>query len=256
MDDITAAASTLKAMIDNSDNVVVFTGAGISTDSGLPDFRGPNGIWTKDPGAEKVFNISHFKKDPDIRDKYWSSRIGKISALPNDGHKAIASLYNAGKVSRVITQNIDGLHQASGIPDIHVSELHGSMANVYCMKCHIVMPIQEFLDDCYDANLPPSIFPCGKCGGFFKPGVIMFGEILDKRTWIIAEKAVLSADLVLAIGSSLSVYPAAGLVGLAQDRSTPTAIINATVTPYDDDANIVIRGGIGDILSLVVDSGS
>lgn len=249
MDDITY----LRKLIEDSSKIVAFTGAGISTESGIPDFRGPDGIWTKNPEAERLSNISNFAKDEEIRRGYWNQKLEGFAsgAEPNEGHKALARLY-PDKLMRVITQNIDGLHQASGVPDNTISELHGSMRYVECMGCGRQIPTDTFFADCQNLKLDPATAECFDCGKLFKPGVVMFGEMLPEKAWLYAERAAMSCSLMLVVGSSLTVYPAAGLVEVAQQMGASTVIINRDPTDYDRDATLVIREPIGEVLGQAI----
>ena len=244
---------TLQGLLDASTKIVAFTGAGISTESGLPDFRGPNGVWTKDPVAAETFNIYSFKAKERVRDNYWSSRLGMMGEVQaNEGHKALARLHEVGKLHGVITQNIDGLHQAAGVPGYLVHELHGSLSHVKCWGCGFRVPMKEFLDLSTEPPWKPSTYRCPKCRKLFKPDVVLFGEELDEVVWDKAVEAILTADLVLALGSSLSVFPAAGLVGIAAKSDTPVVIVNNEATDYDDEADLIVRASIGETLASVI----
>lgn len=249
MDDITY----LRKLIDDSTKIVAFTGAGISTESGIPDFRGPDGIWTKNPEAEKLSNISNFRDNEETRRGYWNQKLEGFAtdAVPNEGHKALARLY-PDKLIRVITQNIDGLHQASGISESSISELHGSLRYVECMGCGRQIPTEVFAEECAAFKVDPAEYKCFDCKGLFKPGVVMFGEMLPEKAWMFAERAAMSCSLMLVIGSSLTVYPAAGLVEVAQQMGADTVIINNDPTDYDRDATLVIREPIGEVLSQAI----
>lgn len=240
---------SLASLILSAENVIAFTGAGISTESGLPDFRGPNGLWTKDPAAAEMFNIRSFKSRQRVRDRYWESRLGTTGTVfPNAGHLALADLYRSGKLSAVVTQNIDGLHQAAGVPDEIVFELHGSLSHVSCWGCGLKLDMADFLKVANVAPWTPATYRCPDCRKLFKPGVVLFGEPLDEAVFDAAVDVALAADLLLVLGSSLSVYPAAGIVGLAQQRGVPTVIVNHDPTDYDTDAVLVLRDSIGAVL--------
>lgn len=244
---------TLKNLISESDRIVAFTGAGISTESGLPDFRGPQGMWTKDPAAAAMFNITSFKAKERVRAKYWASRLGMMGTVtPNDGHKALASLHAAGKLTAIVTQNIDGLHQAAGVPDDIVHELHGSLSHVECWACGLRLPMDEFLAVANEPPFTPANYPCPNCRKRFKPGVVLFGDSLDEKVFDAAHDAVRDADLLLVLGSSLTVYPANTIVDFGQDSGITNVIINNDPTDYDQDADLVLRTGIGETLRKAV----
>lgn len=239
--------STLAELIDSSSNLVAFTGAGISTDSGLPDFRGPQGLWTTDPSAAASFSLWSFKANQRVREAYWSSRLAVIDAEPNDGHRALASLYEAGKLTAVITQNVDGLHQAAGVPSEAVHELHGSLSHVECWGCGRRLSMELFMAVANEAPWTPATYRC-TCRKLFKPGVVLFGEKLDTDVFDAAYEAALGADLLLVLGSSLSVFPAAGIVGAAAHAGGRVVIVNYEPTDYDDDAMLVLRHGVSEAL--------
>lgn len=244
---------TLKNLIADATQIVAFTGAGISTESGLPDFRGPQGMWTKDPGAAAMFNISSFKAKERVRDKYWASRLGMMGTVtPNEGHKVLADLYAAGKLKAIVTQNIDGLHQAAGVPDEIVHELHGSLSHAECWACGFRLPMDEFLTLANEPPWKPSTYRCHECRKLFKPGVVLFGDSLDEEVFNAAHDAVRDADLLLVLGSSLTVYPANTIVDFGQDLGVTNVIINNDPTEYDEDADMVLRGGIGATLRAAV----
>ncbi|MGB8019971.1 MAG: Sir2 family NAD-dependent protein deacetylase [Candidatus Nanopelagicales bacterium] len=219
--------------------VVVLTGAGISTDSGIGDFRGPNGLWTRNPAAQAMFHISTYVSDPEVRRQAWANRRANTTwtAEPNRGHRVLATLQRAGLLSRVITQNIDGLHQRAGSPD--ALELHGTIWEVLCLSCGRRWPTPEILAR---EEADPA---CVECGGILKTATISFGQALDPNVIEAAIEAASHADLLVAIGTSLQVNPAAGLAGLAPRL----AIVNAEPTPYDDLAEIVVREPISDVLA-------
>jgi NAD-dependent deacetylase len=221
--------------------VVVLTGAGISTDSGIQDFRGPNGLWTRNPGASAMFDIRTYLRDPEVRRLAWANRRANPAwtAQPNAGHRALAELQARGRVTRLLTQNIDGLHQSAGSSD--VLELHGTMWQVVCMSCGGRWPTPEVL--ARDEDDPP----CLLCGGILKTATISFGQALDEAVIDAAVDAARTCDLMVAIGTSLVVNPVAGLAGLAGSL----AIVNAEPTPYDDDAEVIVRDPISEVLVQV-----
>jgi NAD-dependent deacetylase len=244
----------LLKLIDDSKKIVAFTGAGISTDSGIPDFRGPDGIWTKNPRAEAYSTLKNFMGKERIRRLYWSQKLEGFAAdaEPNVAHYALAALYDPDKLFRVITQNIDGLHQKSGIDPVSIDELHGTMRHVVCTGCGKKIPTETFFQDCQVLEIEPAKAECFECKKIFKPGVVMFGEQLDSRTWLHAERSAMSCSLMLVLGSSLEVQPAASLVGLAQSMGAKTVIINRDATPYDKHATLVINDSISDVMEKVL----
>lgn len=248
----------LRRLISQSTKIVAFTGAGISTDSGIPDFRGPDGIWTKNPEAEKLSTINQFLSSYDKRKGYWDQKLEGFGAgaKPNVAHYALEHIYERGKLTRVITQNIDGLHQAAGIPDIHVDELHGSMRHVECTECHRKVDTETFFAECETFGVHPADYECYNCKGFFKPGVVMFGEMLDGLVWSRAEKAAMGCGLMLVIGSSLQVYPAAGLVEIAVNMGATLVIINRDPTDFDRFAELVIRQPISHTMDAALFAGA
>jgi NAD-dependent deacetylase len=232
--------------------VAVLTGAGISTDSGIPDFRGPAGIWTKDPAAEKLSTYQHYLADPAVRRRSWQARLAHPAwtARPNAAHMALARLAAAGLDTWVITQNIDGLHQKAGLPAERVLELHGSMFSVVCVSCADRTPMTDALARVRAGEEDPA---CGNCGGILKSATIMFGQALDHGVFGQAAEAAASCDLLLAIGSTLIVEPAASLCGLAVREGARLVIVNRDPTPYDTRAAAVVRTPIGQAVPAIVD---
>ncbi len=244
-----AVAQRLGEMIEASHGTVVFTGAGISTESGIPDFRSPGGIWTK----YQPIPFRDFIASPEARRQSWRRKFKTedtfTTAKPNQGHRAIARLVRRGKVGTVITQNIDGLHQASDIADDRVIELHGSTHHAVCLECgqrHELEPIRRaFLAD---ETLPL----CAACGGMVKTATISFGQAMPEREVARAEAEAMACELFLAIGSSLVVYPAAGLPVLAKNNGARLVILNRTPTDMDGLADLVINAEIGATLDAAV----
>lgn len=238
-------------LVAGARRIVALTGAGISTDSGIPDFRGPQGVWTKNPGAEKMATLQHYLADPDVRRQSWRNRLDSPawSAQANAGHRALVDLERAGKLRAVVTQNIDELHQLAGTrPDL-VIELHGTMRSVVCWSCGERGPMGPVLDRVRAGEDDPS---CLRCGGILKSATISFGQNLDPSVLQQAEQAALDCDLVLAVGSSLTVWPAAGLVPLAKQAGAAIVILNAQPTPYDELADAVIHDSISEVLPVLV----
>jgi len=226
-----------------SPRVVVLSGAGMSTDSGIPDFRGPNGVWTKNPGAAAMFDIQTYLEDPEVRRRAWEGRRQHAAwtAQPNAGHLALADLQKNGRLGAILTQNIDGLHQSAGAVD--VIELHGSIWEIECLQCGDRTPTLETMQR--DEPDPR----CLKCGGILKTATISFGQRLDPVVLDAAITAARTADLLVAIGTSLQVMPAAGLA----EMSRHLAVVNAEPTQYDDQADLVVRDPIGEVLPEVRD---
>jgi NAD-dependent deacetylase len=236
-------------LVAEARRITVLSGAGVSTDSGIPDFRGPNGLWTRDPTAERMSTFQDYRDDPAVRRRSWQSRLAHPAwtASPNAGHEALVSLERAGRLVALVTQNIDGLHQCAG--STSVLELHGTMHETVCLTCADRRPMREALDRVAAGEEDP---PCQVCGGVLKSATISFGQPLDTGVLTAARDAVLSCDLMLAVGSSLSVQPAAGLVGLAAQAGATVVICNASETPYDGMASIVLRGPLGEVLPALV----
>ncbi|WP_371544237.1 NAD-dependent deacetylase [Streptomyces sp. NBC_00554] len=231
----------------NKPLVAILSGAGVSTDSGIPDYRGPNGLWRRDPGAEKLVTYEYYVGDPEIRRRSWQMRRGNwaLKAEPNAAHRAVVELERAGVPVRVITQNVDGLHQLAGMPARKVLELHGTARSVVCIKCHARGPMEDALARVEAGEEDP---PCLKCGGILKSATVMFGERLDPVVLGEAVAIAKACQVFIAVGSSLQVQPAAGLAGVAADHGAQLIIVNAEPTPYDERADTVIREPIGTAL--------
>jgi len=242
------------AWIDDARRVVVLTGAGISTDSGIPDFRGPQGVWTKDPMAEKMSTLQHYMADPDVRKAAWKNRLESPAwhAKPNAGHLALVALERRGKLDTLITQNIDGLHQLAGSSPDRVVEIHGTMREVVCMMCGERAAMERALARVRAGETDPA---CRTCGGILKSATISFGQQLVPADVVRAEQAARRCDLMLAVGSTLSVFPAAGVVPVARDAGARVIIVNAQPTQMDDLADAVLRGSISEILPRIVGDG-
>jgi NAD-dependent deacetylase len=238
-------------LIGAASAVTVLTGAGISTDSGIPDFRGPNGVWTKNPKAERTSHLQHYLADPDVRRVAWQNRLHSPAwtAEANAGHLALVELERQDRLVAVLTQNIDELHQLAGSDPSLVVELHGTMRWVVCWSCHERGPMQPVLDRVRHGEDDPQ---CQTCGGILKSATISFGQALESVVLARAERAALACDLLLAVGSSLTVHPAAGLVPLARQAGARIVIINAEPTPFDGIADAVLRGSISQLLPALV----
>lgn len=241
----------VRAWIAESEHLVVLTGAGISTDSGIPDFRGPNGLWTKNPEAEKQANLEYYVNDPEVRRQSWRNRISSnlFSASPNAGHDAIAELDRQGRLHLLITQNVDGLHIAAGVDPSRVVEIHGNVRDWACLTCQARGPIEDALERVRNGEDDPA---CPACGGIIKTATISFGQSLVPEDIQRSEEAALEADLLLAIGSTLQVYPAAGVVPLAKKNGARLVIVNNEATPFDAMADAVFREPIGEVLPALV----
>lgn len=244
--DLDTAISRLRELIDGARTIVPFTGAGISTECGIPDFRSPGGLWTKNRPIE----FGDFLASQEMRDEAWRRRFaieesfGK--AKPGRGHRALASLYRAGKVPALVTQNIDNLHQISGIAADEVIELHGNTTYAICLEC----------DKRYELTWVKQKFeaagehaPDCACGGYIKTATVSFGQAMPAAAMQRAEQLTRNCDLFLAIGSSLVVWPAAGFPLMAKRNGAALVIINREPTEFDDDADLVVHDDIGDVLA-------
>jgi NAD-dependent deacetylase len=240
------------AWLRAAQRIVVLTGAGISTDSGIPDFRGPDGIWTRDPRAERLSNIGYYVADASVRREAWQRRLAHPAweATPNAGHAALARLERTGRLDTLITQNIDGLHLAAGTSPDRLIEIHGSMRESVCLACGDHLPMQSTLDRVRAGDADPA---CLRCGGILKSATVSFGQNLDPDDLARAEAGADRADLFLAVGTSLTVYPVAWLPERTLDAGGRVVIVNAEPTPIDDRAHAVLRGRIVEVLPALVD---
>ncbi len=234
--------------------IVVLTGAGISTESGIPDFRGPQGVWTKDPDAEKTATLQYYVSDPEIRKKAWQNRLRSEmwQAEPNSGHRALADLERKAALHTLVTQNVDGLHQAAGTSPERVVEIHGNVHEVKCLSCSFRGPMPETLERVRAGEDDPR---CLGCGGILKSATISFGENLVPADLDRAQRAAQDSDVFLAIGSSLTVYPAAGLPEVALNAGARLVVMNAQETPFDRVAAAVFTEQLGDVLPALVETG-
>jgi len=246
-EDFERLVTVVRGWIEAAERVVVLTGAGVSTESGIPDFRGPQGVWTRNPEAEKQSTIQHYVADPDVRKRAWQSRLEHPAwrAEPNAGHRALVALERRGKLDTLITQNIDGLHQAAGSSPERVVEVHGTMREVVCLACGQRAPMERALARVQAGEDDP---PCRTCGGILKSATISFGQSLVPEDLRRAELAARRCDLMLAVGTKLSVWPVAGMVPVAKDSGARVVIVNAEPTDMDGMADALLRGSIGDIL--------
>jgi NAD-dependent deacetylase len=249
-----ASIDDVARWVKEAERVTVLTGAGISTESGIPDFRGPNGLWTKNPAAMRMFEISEYVADPQVRLDAWQERLHHAAwtASPGAGHQALVKLERAGKLRGLITQNIDGLQQAAGSSPDTVLELHGTIHQARCLECGGITPMREQLERVRAGELDP---PCGDCGGVQKADTVLFGEVLDRQVLRRAIEAAETCDLFLAVGTSLLVHPAAALCGVAIQAGSRCVIVNAEPTPLDVVADAVLRGAIREILPAIVGQG-
>ncbi|MCX7962604.1 MAG: Sir2 family NAD-dependent protein deacetylase [Burkholderiales bacterium] len=243
----------VRRWVDEAHRVVVLTGAGISTDSGIPDFRGPQGVWTKNPLAERLSDIRYYMTDPEVRKASWRSRLEHPAwtAKPNRGHLALVALERRGKLHALITQNIDELHQQAGNSPDKVIEVHGTMRKVVCMRCGWQGPMLETLARVRAGEEDP---PCRACGGILKSATISFGQALVPEVIERAMRVAEEAEVLLAVGTTLQVYPVAGVVPAAKAAGARVAIVNAGPTAMDDLADAVISGSISELLPQIVGS--
>jgi NAD-dependent deacetylase len=241
----------VRAWIGEARRIVVLTGAGISTDSGIPDFRGPQGLWTKNPAAEKMATLQHYMGDPEVRKRAWRSRIDTFAGerQPNPGHRALVDLERTGRLDTLVTQNVDGLHQLAGSAPERVIEIHGTIREVVCMACGERAPMERALARVRAGEDDP---PCRSCGGILKSATISFGQSLVADDLARAQEAAEQCDLLLAIGTTLAVYPAAGMVPIAKSNGARIVILNAEPTEMDELADAVLRGSISEVLPRLV----
>jgi NAD-dependent deacetylase len=237
--------------IAQADRVTALTGAGISTDSGIPDFRGPNGVWTRDPKAERLSHIRHYMEDPEVRTLAWQGRLNHPawSAAPNPAHRALAELERKKRLHTLVTQNIDGLHQRAGTSTEILIEIHGSIREVVCMNCAERAPMQRALDRVRAGEADP---PCRSCGGILKSATISFGQSLDPALLERASEEAARSDLFLALGTTLAVYPVAYLPNRTLENGGRLVIVNAEPTPYDRQAAAVINAPLAEALPELV----
>jgi NAD-dependent deacetylase len=239
-----------RALVAGAGAVAVLTGAGISTDSGIPDFRGPKGVWTRNPAAEKAATLSAYLGDPDLRRASWRARLDHRAwtADPNPGHRALVELEAGGRLHTLVTQNVDGLHQLAGSDPERVVEIHGTMRWVVCWDCGDRGPMESALDRVRAGEEDP---PCLACGGILKSDTILFEQNLRPDDLARAEAAAEACDVLLAVGTTLSVYPAAGMVPLARRHGAGVVIVNGEPTDLDHLADVVLRGPISSLLPAV-----
>ena len=248
---MTGPLERAKDLIDQASKITVLTGAGISTDSGIPDFRGPNGIWTKNPEAEKASNIHHYRADPEIRKRNWALRSsGELwpNVAPNEGHSALVHLEKRGLLQMLVTQNVDGLHQMAGNDPKRVVEIHGTVKEAMCLECDWRDDIEVVLQRVREGDVDPHC----SCGGLLKSATVSFGQNLFPGDIDRMFDASLSCDLLLAVGTSLQVFPVAEMVPTAVNNGAKTVIVNGESTVMDHLAEIVINGEISKVLPQIV----
>jgi NAD-dependent deacetylase len=247
---MTDQIDVVRRWIRESRRIVALTGAGISTESGIPDFRGPQGVWTTNPKAEKLSNIRYYMSDPEVRKLAWQQRLVHPAwqAVPNAGHHALAELERTGRLHALITQNIDGLHQRAGNTPDKVIEVHGTVHEYVCMSCDNRGPMHVVLNRVRAGEDDPA---CLDCGGILKSATISFGQALVPEVIERALQAAAEADLLLAIGSTLQVYPVADAVPRAKAAGARVVIVNGEPTRFDHMADVVIQRGIGNVLSAI-----
>lgn len=246
-----AGAHRAAELVAGAERIVVLTGAGISTDSGIPDFRGPEGVWTKDPAAERMSHIDHYVADGELRQRAWAMRVERAVPTfePNAGHRALVRLEATGRLLALITQNIDGLHHVAGSDPDRVIEVHGSSRDVVCLDCDYRAPMVDALDRVRAGEVDPA---CPECGGILKSGTVSFGQNLDPDDLRRCDVAAREADLLLAVGTTLGVYPVANVVPIAKASGAAVVIVNGSPTEMDDLADVVVRGSISEILDVVI----
>ncbi len=240
-----------RALIDEAEVVTVLTGAGISTDSGIQDFRGPQGLWTKNPEAEKMATIQNYVAEPEVRRRSWQLKLqgAETPRKPNAGHEALLALERRGKLHTLITQNVDGLHHEAGSSPDLIVEIHGSLREVVCLSCDEHAPIERALERVRAGEEDPA---CQSCGGILKSATISFGQGLVAEDLRRSEVAARSCDLILAVGTTLGVYPIAGVVPIAKDEGARVVILNGEPTEMDFLADVVLRGSISEVLPRIV----
>jgi NAD-dependent deacetylase len=240
-----------RALLSRSRRVVVLTGAGISTDSGIPDFRGPDGVWTKNPEAEKLATLDVYLSDPDIRKRSWQNRLTSPMwhSRPNAGHHALVGLERSGRLDTLVTQNIDGLHRRAGTDPDRLVEIHGTSLDVVCMTCGDRQTAEPVHERVRAGEADPR---CLACGGILKSATISFGQSLVADDLFRAEQAAMDCDLLLAVGSTLAVFPAAGMVPLAARHGAVVVIVNGGPTEMDALADVVVTGSISECLPALV----
>lgn len=241
-----------RAVLDPARHVAVLTGAGVSTDSGIPDFRGPEGLWTQNPEAEKTATLSSYVSDAELRKRNWQRLVeGSMweGKEPNPGHRALVELERQGKLHTLITQNVDGLHRAAGTSEERLVEIHGTTAKIRCLDCGDTAPMEHALKRVRAGEADP---PCRICGGILKSATISFGQNLVMADLHRSEQAAMACDVLLAVGSTLTVYPIANVVPIAHQSGAQIVIVNAEPTPFDGLAAVVLPASISEVLPLII----
>jgi len=247
-----------RRLVAQARRVVVLTGAGISTDSGIPDFRGPDGVWTKNPAAEKAAHLDVYLRDPEVRRRSWQHRLTSPmwASEPNAGHLALVELERSGRLDTLVTQNIDGLHHKAGTDPARTVEIHGTAMEVVCLRCGDRQPAEPIHARVRGGEEDPACLVPGHdglvCGGILKSATISFGQSLRTEDLTRSEAAALRCDLLLAVGSTLAVYPAANVVPMAQRSGAAIIIVNGEATAMDELATVLLRGDISSILTALV----
>ena len=241
-----------RELVSGAECIVLLTGAGISTDSGIPDFRGPNGLWTKNPAAERIATLNHYLNEPEVRELAWRGRLDAEGwkAEPNRAHRSIVALEKIGMLRAVVTQNVDGLHQKAGNSEDFVIEVHGTIHRTMCWSCGDKRPMLAALERVKAGERDPS---CELCGGILKSDTISFGQNLVPEVIDAAITAVAECDLLIAVGTTLAVYPAANLVPQARQAGAGIIILNGQPTAMDTYADVLIHAQIGDALPAILD---
>jgi NAD-dependent deacetylase len=246
-----AADTDVAGWLRAASQVSVLSGAGISTESGIPDFRGPQGVWTRNPAAQALFTLDNYLADPAVRELAWRNRLAHPAweARPNAGHRALVALERSGRLRAIVTQNIDGLHQRAGSDPARVIEIHGTLFDVECLSCGRSTSMRDNLDRVEAGEPDP---PCLVCGGIQKAATISFGQALKVDVLRAAQHAAQQCDVLLAVGTTLQVQPAAGLAEVAVAAGARLVIVNRDPTPYDDLASALLREPIGETLPRLV----
>jgi NAD-dependent deacetylase len=246
-----AADTDVAGWLRAASQVSVLSGAGISTESGIPDFRGPQGVWTRNPAAQALFTLDNYLADPAVRELAWRNRLAHPAweARPNAGHRALVALERSGRLRAIVTQNIDGLHQRAGSDPARVIEIHGTLFDVECLSCGRSTSMRDNLDRVEAGEPDP---PCLVCGGIQKAATISFGQALKVDVLRAAQHAAQQCDVLLAVGTTLQVQPAAGLAEIAVAAGARLVIVNRDPTPYDDLASALLREPIGETLPRLV----
>ncbi len=248
----TTDLETIAELLRNAKQLVVLTGAGISTESGIPDFRGPDGVWTKNPAAEKTATLQHYLSDPAVRVLAWRNRLESPlwDAQPNAGHRAVAALEQKTALHTLVTQNIDGLHHKAGSSPDKIVEIHGTVHETECLSCGQRGPMQATLDRVRAGEADP---PCLECGGILKSATISFGQNLVPADLERSQRAAAGCDVFLAVGTSLGVYPAAALPEVALTAGARLVVMNEQATPFDRYAEARLPDRLGEALPVLVD---